>query len=178
MPPCRAQGISVLSDNTSFGVIALSTLRILRLALLGLGLLPASVAPAGSQQPGNLTPPDDRFAWYEEHVRMAASSPLKHLPWQFLGPTNISGRMTDVAVVTPRGQSYTLFVAGASGGVWRSRNGGVSWKPVFERGVSTSIGDVTIAPSNQDIVWIGTGEATPEQCFFLLFQNPKNFSPP
>ena len=67
--------------------------------------------------------------------------------------------MTGVAVVTPRGQSYTLFVAGASGGVWRSRNEGVSWEPVFERGVSTSIGDVTIAPSNQDIVWIGTGEA-------------------
>ena len=87
------------------------------------------------------------------------ASPFKHLRWQFLGPTNISGRMTDVAVVTPRGQSYTLFVAGASGGVWRSRNEGVSWEPVFERGVSTSIGDVTIAPSNQDIVWIGTGEA-------------------
>ena len=159
MPACRAQDISVLSDDTSFGVIALSTLRILRLALLGLGLLPVSVAPAGAQQPGNPTPAADRFAWYEEHVRMAESSPLKHLPWQFLGPTNISGRMTDVAVVTPRGQSYTLFVAGASGGVWRSCNEGVSWEPVFERGVSTSIGDVTIAPSNQDIVWIGTGEA-------------------
>lgn len=128
-------------------------------ALLGWALLLATVSSAGAQQSGGQTPPGDRFAWYGEHARMAEASPFKHLPWQFLGPTNVSGRMTDVAVVTPRGQSYTLFVAGASGGVWRSRNEGVSWEPVFEHGVSTSIGDVTIAPSDQDIVWIGTGEA-------------------
>ena len=130
-----------------------------RHALLGLAMALISVSSAGAQAPLGETTTEDRFAWYAEHVRMADGSPFKHLDWQFLGPTNISGRMTDVAVVTPRGRSYTLFVAGASGGVWRSRNEGVSWEPVFERGVSTSIGDVTIAPSNQDIVWIGTGEA-------------------
>ncbi len=96
---------------------------------------------------------------YEAHVAMAEASPFKNLPWQFVGPTNISGRMTDIAVVTPKGESYTIFVAGASGGVWRTRNEGVTWEPVFEQGPSTSIGDVTVAPSNQDIIWVGTGEA-------------------
>ncbi len=130
-----------------------------RLSLVALAVSLAIVPSAVGQQATGPTPPEARFAAHDEHVRMAEASPFKNLRWQFLGPTNVSGRMTDVAVVTPRGQSYTMFVAGASGGVWRSRNEGVSWEPVFENGVSTSIGDVTIAPSDQNTVWIGTGEA-------------------
>ncbi len=130
-----------------------------RLSLVALAVSLAIVPSAAGQQATGPTPPEARFAAHDEHVRMAEASLFKGLRWQFLGPTNVSGRMTDVAVVTPRGQSYTMFVAGASGGVWRSRNEGVSWEPVFEHGVSTSIGDVTIAPSDQNIVWIGTGEA-------------------
>ena len=100
-----------------------------------------------------------RMAAYEVHERMRAESPWQQPRWQFLGPTNISGRVTDLAIGTPRGKSYTMFVAAASGGVWKTENEGTSWKPVFEHAASTSIGDVTIAPSNPDIVWIGTGEA-------------------
>jgi len=96
---------------------------------------------------------------YEAHLAMKGTSPFKNLPWQFIGPTNISGRMTDIAVVTPKGEHYTIYVAGASGGVWRTRNEGTSWEPVFQEAASTSIGDVTVAPSNQSIVWVGTGEA-------------------
>ena len=51
------------------------------------------------------------------------------------------------------------IVATASGGVWKSENDGTTWKPVFEQGSSTSIGDVTVAPSDEKIVWIGLGEA-------------------
>jgi photosystem II stability/assembly factor-like uncharacterized protein len=105
------------------------------------------------------TRPEQRLEWYQEHVAMKEHSMFKHLPWQFLGPTNVSGRMTDVAVVAPRGKHYTIYVAGASGGVWKSVNEGTTWEPIFQHAASTSIGDVTIAPSNQDIVWIGTGEA-------------------
>ncbi len=61
---------------------------------------------------------------YEAHVAMVEASPFKNLPWQFVGPTNVSGRMTDIAVVTPKGENYTIYVAGASGGVWRTRKRG------------------------------------------------------
>ncbi len=123
--------------------------------LLALAVLQPAPAGAGAQQ----TPPAQRMEMYEAHVAMTESSPFKDYAWQFIGPTNISGRMTDIAVVTPKGESYTIYVAGASGGVWRSDNEGVTWEPVFEHGASTSIGEVTMAPSDQDIIWVGTGEA-------------------
>jgi len=109
--------------------------------------------------PAEFTPPELRMEWYQRHVEMLDSSPYKELGWQFLGPKNISGRVTDVAVVEPRGRSYTIFAAAASGGVWRTKNDGVTWEPVFQHGASTSIGDVTIAPSNPSVVWVGTGES-------------------
>ena len=71
----------------------------------------------------------------------------------------MSGRMTDVEVVAPKGKNYTIYVAGASGGVWKTDNEGTTWEPIFEHAPSTSIGDVTLAPSDQNIIWIGTGEA-------------------
>lgn len=110
-------------------------------------------------QNGDITPPKQRMQWYEQHVAMQDQSLFKNLSWQFLGPTNISGRMTDIAVVEPKGKNYTIYVAGASGGVWRTSNEGTSWEPVFEHAASTSIGDVTLAPSNPEIIWVGTGEA-------------------
>ncbi len=113
------------------------------------------VAVAGAQQ----TPPEQRHQWFQSHLEMKDRSPFKNLPWQLLGPMNISGRMTDIAVVQPKGDNYTIYVAGASGGVWKTANEGISWEPIFEHEISTSIGDVTLAPSNPDIVWVGTGEA-------------------
>jgi photosystem II stability/assembly factor-like uncharacterized protein len=104
------------------------------------------------------TPPEQREQWYKQHVEMKDASLFNNLNWQFIGPTNISGRMTDVAVVEPKGNNYTMYVAGATGGVWRTTNEGTSWEPIFEHGISTSIGDITIAPSDPNIVWIGTGE--------------------
>lgn len=105
------------------------------------------------------TNPDDRMAWYAKHVEMKEQSPFKDLSWQFLGPTNLSGRVTDVAVPTPRGKEYTLYVATASGGVWKSDNEGTTWRPIFEHGPSTSVGAVAVAPADQNTVWIGLGEA-------------------
>ncbi|MCP5048205.1 MAG: hypothetical protein GY940_13620, partial [bacterium] len=105
------------------------------------------------------TRPELRIKWYKEHVAMKETSLFKSLQWQFLGPLNVSGRMTDVDAVAPKGKNYTIYIAGASGGVWKTVNEGTTWEPVFQHAESTSIGDVTIAPSNPDIVWIGSGEA-------------------
>jgi len=96
---------------------------------------------------------------YEQHVAMAKQSPFAALQWTFIGPTNVSGRCTDVAIPTPYNKYYTIYMAAASGGVWRTRNDGVSWEPIFQNMPSTSIGDLAVAPSNPNIIWVGTGEA-------------------
>ncbi|MBM3284888.1 MAG: hypothetical protein FJY81_03355, partial [Candidatus Aminicenantes bacterium] len=105
------------------------------------------------------TDPLLRLKGFEAHLEMTKNSPFGKLMWSHIGPTNVSGRATDIAVVAPKGKNYTLYVATASGGLWKTVNEGTTWEPVFDRAPSTSIGDVAIAPSNPDIVWVGTGEA-------------------
>jgi photosystem II stability/assembly factor-like uncharacterized protein len=78
------------------------------------------------------------------------------LPWRNLGPLNPMGRITDLAI-HPARQS-TWFVGSAGGGLWKTDNAGTTWSNVFDRPGNVSIGDVAVAPSNPDIVWIGTGE--------------------
>jgi photosystem II stability/assembly factor-like uncharacterized protein len=104
------------------------------------------------------TSPELRLKGFEEFQTLKAASKFKDLKWQFIGPTNISGRVTDVAVVAPKGKNYTIYVASASGGVWKTENEGTTWKPIFENMVTAAIGDIALAPSDQNIVWVGTGE--------------------
>jgi photosystem II stability/assembly factor-like uncharacterized protein len=104
------------------------------------------------------TDPELRLKGFAEYKAMQAASKFKDLKWQFIGPTNVSGRVTDVAVVTPKGKSYTIYVATASGGVWKTGNEGTTWTPIFENMVTAAIGDIALAPSDQNIVWVGTGE--------------------
>jgi photosystem II stability/assembly factor-like uncharacterized protein len=121
----------------------------------------ASVLPAvAQQQPQRVasTDPTLRIRGFATHQSMKESSPFKDLKWQFLGPKNVSGRCTDVAVVTPKGRNYTIYVATASGGLWKTDNEATTWQPVFEQAASTALGDVTVASSNPAVVWAGTGE--------------------
>jgi photosystem II stability/assembly factor-like uncharacterized protein len=74
-----------------------------------------------------------------------------------LGPANMGGRVVDVAVV--EGRPATMYVASASGGLWKTVNNGTTWAPVFDREATVSLGAVAVAPSNPDVVWVGTGEA-------------------
>jgi len=122
-------------------------------------VLTVMALPAGARAQEGPTSAEQRWAWYQAHLDLEESSRFRNLPWQHLGPTNISGRMTDVAVVEPRGLDYTIYVAGASGGVWRTRNEGVTWEPILDEAISASTGDVTVAPSDPDVIWVGTGEA-------------------
>ncbi len=112
-----------------------------------------------TQVPVVSTDPALRIIGFAEHQTMADSSPFKGLKWQWIGPKNVSGRTVGIAVLTPRGRSYTIYAATASGGLWKTDNEATSWRPVLDQGPSTSVGAVTVAPSNPDIVWIGTGEA-------------------
>jgi photosystem II stability/assembly factor-like uncharacterized protein len=84
---------------------------------------------------------------------------FERLEWRSIGPANMGGRTADVEGVP--GNPNVVYVASASGGLWKTTNGGVTWKPIFERQGTLSIGDVALAPSNPDVVWVGTGESKP-----------------
>src|ERR1044071_4020758 len=89
---------------------------------------------------------------------------LGHLRWRSIGPANTGGRIDDFAVAKVPGQPDAIYVATASGGVFKSTNQGTSWTPLFDRAdAMMSIGDITVAPSNPSIVWVGTGEANNRQ---------------
>lgn len=103
--------------------------------------------------------PELRLKGYQQQQEMKNNSPYKDLKWQFLGPVNVSGRCTDVAVVAPKGKNYTIYAATASGGLWKTDNEGTTWEPIFANGPSVAIGDVALVPSDPNIIWIGTGEA-------------------
>ncbi len=123
-------------------------------------LLPALMfAMLANAQKVPVTDGATRLEGYAAHEEMRNDSRFSILHWQFIGPTNISGRCTDVEAVQPRGKSYTIWVGTASSGIWKSVNEGVTFEPVFEHYGTSTIGDIAIAPSNPEIVWAGTGEA-------------------
>ncbi|MBE0640545.1 MAG: hypothetical protein IH599_00820, partial [Bacteroidales bacterium] len=98
----------------------------------------------------------DMFA---RQAALKAESPYKDFVWQYIGPTNISGRATDVEAVSPHGSNYLIWVGTATGGVWKSTNEGTTFIPVFDDMPTASVGDIAIDPKNNDVVWVGTGEA-------------------
>ncbi len=98
---------------------------------------------------------------HAQETAQTSSSPLEkafeRLEWRSIGPANMGGRTADVEGVP--GDPNTVYVATASGGLWKTTNGGITWKPIFERQGTFSIGDIALAPSNTDTVWVGTGES-------------------
>jgi photosystem II stability/assembly factor-like uncharacterized protein len=76
--------------------------------------------------------------------------------WDFAGPYNSGGRIADVEYDTDSGE---IFVGAASGGVFRLAADGSSWESIFDEALSLSIGDIAMAPSNHQVIYVGTGEA-------------------
>ncbi len=68
----------------------------------------------------------------------------------------MGGRISDLAVV--ESNPAVFYVGVASGGLWKTTNHGTTWEPLFDDQPTASIGAVTLAPSNPNVVWVGTGE--------------------
>ncbi len=87
----------------------------------------------------------------------SATTPYDQLEWRNVGPVNMSGRVADVEGIP--GDPRILYVGAASGGVWKTVDGGLSFAPIFDDQPIASIGDLALAPSNRDVIYVGTGEA-------------------
>ena len=85
-------------------------------------------------------------------VEIAASS----LKFRSIGPAWCSGRIADFAVNPNNSSEY--YVGVASGNLWKTKNNGITWKPIFDKYGSYSIGVVELDPNNANIIWVGTGE--------------------
>lgn len=81
------------------------------------------------------------------------------MSWREIGPATAGGRVTSVAGTAANAKLYYLGAAG--GGVWKTENGGQTWDPVFDKENIAAIGAVTIDPTDEKIVWVGTGESNP-----------------
>jgi len=89
----------------------------------------------------------------------SAGEAIKALQWRNIGPTAQAGRVP-VFVGLPA-DINTMYVAGAVGGVFKTTNGGVAWKPIFDDQPVASIGAIAIAPADPNVIYVGTGEGNP-----------------
>jgi photosystem II stability/assembly factor-like uncharacterized protein len=86
---------------------------------------------------------------------------LRPFTYRNLGPFRMGARTSDIAVpdAPAKDHLYTFYVSFWTGGVWKTTNNGTTFEPIFDAQTKLSIGDVTVAPSNANIVWVGTGDA-------------------
>lgn len=93
----------------------------------------------------------------KQNVNIRSSQEGYNEPWEPIGPRNINGRITDIEM--PAEDMNTIYAGTASGGIFKSNDQGNSWEPIFDDALSLSIGDIALAPSNNQIIYVGTGEA-------------------
>ncbi|MCF7955904.1 MAG: hypothetical protein K9M75_08900 [Phycisphaerae bacterium] len=93
---------------------------------------------------------------WEYHLRLKKESRFRNLKWRSLGPAYCGGRIESIAC--PAGYTSTIYVGAGSGNLWKTENNGTTWKPIFDNESTFAIGSVAVAPSDPDIVWVGTGE--------------------
>ncbi|MDG1327233.1 MAG: hypothetical protein P8P41_02185, partial [Flavobacteriaceae bacterium] len=91
--------------------------------------------------------------WKKERIYRSTNA---NVLWEFAGPTNIGGRITDIEIPVDKAETY--YVGAASGGIFKTTDGGDNWLPIFDEQEMLSIGDIEKKKNNTDIIWLGTGE--------------------
>jgi photosystem II stability/assembly factor-like uncharacterized protein len=92
----------------------------------------------------------------EKEEKSKVESAVSSLKFRNIGPAWCSGRISDFAVNPNNSSEY--YVGVASGNLWKTKNNGITWKPIFDKYGSYSIGVVKLDPNNSNVIWVGTGE--------------------
>jgi photosystem II stability/assembly factor-like uncharacterized protein len=128
--------------TTRASLVPVALLIAVAIVVAGAGPAALQYSGGGSREPGAVDP-----------------GMLKALRWRSIGPAVFGGRVTDVAGVP--GKPNILYVAHASGGLFRSTDGGIRFESIFDGGNTLSIGAIALSPSDPDVVYVGTGEGNP-----------------
>ena len=99
---------------------------------------------------------DDIINSYEQRKQHAVTSIFRDYPARSIGPAVQGGRVSDLAVNQNNVHEY--YVAFASGGIFRTEDNGITFDPVFDGQGALGVGDIALAPSNENILYVGTGE--------------------
>ncbi|MBA4300425.1 BNR-Asp box repeat-containing protein [Algoriphagus alkaliphilus] len=120
-------------------------------------LLAAGLISFGSLQAQDIKPTTEKALQesVDKHKAMLASTPLHNFKARNVGPTNMSGRIVDIEVAQ---DINTYYVAAASGGIWKTEDNGQSFNPIFDHQGALGIGAMALSPSDNNILWVGTGE--------------------
>lgn len=129
------------------------TSSILMFFLATYSILPIALPGQGQ---GPVTGGEARLESWKAHVQMKANSQFKNLKWRAVGPEQQGGRIETIACHPD--EPYTIYVGAGSGGLWKSSNHGTTWTPIFDDQPTFAMGSIAIAPSDPDVLWLGTGE--------------------
>ena len=134
-----------------------------RFAKPAAGAPPAPAKPPQTKQPETKKPSLHEATFFLQATQQAApvkvdSETISGLGARNIGSAAMSGRVAALDAVH-EGERLTVYIGAASGGVWKSVNGGTTFKPVFDKQPVQSIGAVTVDPKHPKVVWVGTGEA-------------------
>ena len=146
-----------------------SRLRLFVLLLAALVLTSAAHVPAVAQQPAKATKAQKQPAKQKDAPPVATPAApktdyaaiMKNLRFREIGPASMGGRIDDFAVV--ESDPSIVYVGAASGGVFKTTNGGTTFTPIFDDQPVSTIGDLAVAPSDPSILWVGTGEPNNRQ---------------
>ncbi len=105
------------------------------------------------------------LASWEDYKRFKETTPY-NMEWIQLGPVINSARLDAIQIV-PENPS-TMYASFGSGNLWKTVNNGLTWKAIFEDQSALGIGDIALAPSNSDILWVGTGESLKKPRLFTM----------
>ena len=119
--------------NTQWRIFGVASLSALAALVTGLGA----------------APPQDNGA------RRSVGQVLNGMTWRFVGPYR-GGRTLAVSGVA--GDAKTFYLGSVDGGVWKTANGGENWEPLFDSQPVQSVGAIEIAPSDPNVIYVGTGE--------------------
>jgi hypothetical protein len=99
--------------------------------------------------------------WAQSPADLFDERLVQAFQYRNIDPFRMGARTSDIAVPDSPAKAhlYTFYVSFWTGGVWKTTNNGTTFEPVFDKQKKLTIGDVTVAPSNSDIVWVGTGDA-------------------